>query len=201
MRPNLPFLLTTSNAILKLDGLLRWKKRLVKDATLSLPLTEVMKIARLTSPLLDPPRQSSPRPRLRHGRRLALLFHLNLYTLSFAGSPSLSFSSPNFPNCSSPRESASVYAAYLRSHFSVSQPKALRSRARDYLSELHRATCSDESYSSFCSPFSPAEFHAAASNFSSSSSTATGPNKVTYPMLKHLPRSGMDFLLHIFNLS
>ena len=31
-----------------------------------------------------------------------------------AGSPS---SSPNFPNCSSPRESALVYAAYLRSHF------------------------------------------------------------------------------------
>ena len=31
-----------------------------------------------------------------------------------------SSSSPNFPNCSSPRESASVYADYLRSHFSVS---------------------------------------------------------------------------------
>ena len=62
--------------------------RLVKDARLALPLTEVMKIARLTSPLLDVPRQSSPRPRLRHGRRLALLFHpnptLNLYTLFFA---------------------------------------------------------------------------------------------------------------------
>ena len=55
-----------------------------------------------------------------------------------------------------------------------------------------------KSYSSFCSPFSPAEFHAAASNLSS---TATGPDKVAYPMLKHLPRSGMDFLLHIFNLS
>ena len=40
---------------------------------------------------------------------------------SIAGSPSSSSSSPN---CSSPRESASVYAAYLRSHFSVSQPKA-----------------------------------------------------------------------------
>ena len=39
------------------------------------------------------------------------------------GSPSSCSSSPNFPNCSSPRESASVYAAYLRSHFSVSQPK------------------------------------------------------------------------------
>ena len=56
-----------------------------------------------------------------------------------------------------------------------------------------------ESHSSFCSPFSPAEFLAAASNLSSS--TATGPDKVAYPMLKHLSRSGMDLLLHIFNLS
>ena len=118
---------------------------------------------------------------------------------SIAGSPSSSSSSPNFPNCSSPRESGSVYAAYLRSHFSVSQPKALRSRARGYLTELRRATCSVESHSSFCSPFSPAEFHAALSNLSSS--TATGPDKVAYPMIKHLPRSGMGFLLHIFNLS
>ena len=117
---------------------------------------------------------------------------------SIAGSPSSSSSSPNFPNCSSPRESASVYAAYLRSHFSISQPKTLRSRARGYLTELRRATCSKESHSSFCSPFSLAEFLAAASNLSSS--TATGPDKVSYLMLKHLPRSGMDFLLHIFNL-
>ena len=118
---------------------------------------------------------------------------------SIAGSPSSSFSSPNFPNCSSPRESTSVYAAYLRFHFSVSQLKALRSRARGYLTEVRRATCSVESHSSFCSPFSPAEFLSAASNFSSS--TVTGPDKVAYPMLKHLPRSGMDFLLLIFNLS
>ena len=38
--------------------------------------------------VLDVPRQSSPRPRLRHGRRLALLFHLgltlNLCSLFFA---------------------------------------------------------------------------------------------------------------------
>ena len=76
----------------------------------------------------------------------------SVYSLlrSVAGSSS---SSLNFPNCSSPRESASVYAAYLRSHFSVSQPKALRSRARSYLSELRRPTCSEESHSSFCSPF------------------------------------------------
>ena len=118
---------------------------------------------------------------------------------SIGGSPSSSSSSPNFPNCSSPRKLASVYAAYLRSHFSVPQPKALCSRARGYLSELRRATCPEEYHSSFCSPFSPTELHAAASNLSSS--TATGPNKVAYPTLKHLPRSGMDFLLHIFNLS
>ena len=71
---------------------------------------------------------------------------VNSLLRSIAGSPS---SSPNFPNCSSPRESALVYAAYLRSHFSVSQPKALPSRARGYLSELRRATCSEESHSSF----------------------------------------------------
>ena len=97
-----------------------------------------------------------------------------------AGSPSSSSSSPNFPNCSSPRDS--VYAAYLRSHFSVSQPKALRSRARGYLTKLRRAKYPVESHSSFCSPFSPAEFLAAASNLSSS--TATGSDKVAYPMLK-----------------
>ena len=179
---------------------------LVKDERLSLPLTEVMKIARLTSLLLDAPRQSSPRPRLRHGRRLALLIHPNqtekLCTLLFrsvAGSPSSSSFSPTFPNCSFPRESASVYATYLRSHFFVSQPKALCSKARGYLTELRRVTRPVESHSSLCSPFSPAEFLAAASNLSSS--TATGPDKVAYPMLKHLPRSGMDFLLYIFNLS
>ena len=118
---------------------------------------------------------------------------------SIAGSSSSFSSSPNFPNCSSTRESASIYAAYLRSHLSVSQPKTLRSRARGYLSELHRTTCPEESHSSFCFSFSPAEFLAAASNLSSS--TATGPDKVAYPMLKYLPRSGMDLLFPIFNLS
>ena len=116
---------------------------------------------------------------------------------SIAGTSSSSSFSSNFPNCSSPKKPALIYAAYLRSHFSVSQPKALRSRA--YLSEIRQATCPEESHLSFCSPFSPTEFLAAASNLSFS--TATGPDKVAYPMLKHLPRSGMDFLLYIFNLS
>ena len=87
-----------------------------------------------------------------------------------------------------------IFADYLSSHFSVSQPKALRSRR--YLSDLRRATCPDESHSSFCSPD---EFLVAAANLFSS--TATGQDKIAYPMLKNLLRSGMDFLLYIFNLS
>ena len=87
---------------------------------------------------------------------------------SVATSSSSSFPFSNFPKCSSPREYALVYAAYLRSHFSISQPKTLRSRATDYLSEPRRATCPEESHSSFF----PAEFLVAASNLSSS--TATG---------------------------
>ena len=110
---------------------------------------------------------------------------------SIAGSPSLSSCSLNFPNHSSPRESASVNAAYLRFHFSVSQPMALCSRARGYLSELCQATCPEGSHLSFGFPFSPAEFLAAAFNLSSS--TASGPDKIAYPMLKHLPSSGWIF--------
>ena len=99
-----------------------------------------------------------------------------------AGFSFSSSSSRNFPNCSSARESFSIFADYLRSHFSVSQAKALRSRARGYVSELRQATCPEESHSSFFFLFSPAEFVAAATNLSSS--TATGPDKVAYPHVK-----------------
>ena len=74
---------------------------------------------------------------------------------SISGSPSSSSSSPNFPNCSSKRESASVYAAYLRSHLSVSQPKTLRSRARGYLPEVRRATCPEDLTGFFALLFLP----------------------------------------------
>ena len=60
-----------------------------------------------------------------------------------AGFPFSSSSFPNFPNCSSPMESASVYATYLRSHFpcvaepvatslSSAEPRALRSLTRPF---------------------------------------------------------------------
>ena len=50
---------------------------------------------------------------------------------------------------------------------------------------------------SFCSSFSFTELFVGASNLSSS--TAAGPDKAAYPMLKHFFRSGMDLFL-IFNL-
>ena len=96
-------------------------------------------------------------------------------------------------------KSALVFAGYLRSHLSVAWPKAMRSTAGDYLSEIRGATFLKESHLSFFSPFSSAEFLAAASNLFLSNTT--GPDKVASPMLKRLPGSGMNFFLHLFNLS
>ena len=172
----------------------------MKDARLSRPLTEVMKIARLTSPLPDAPRQSSSRPRLRHPRRLALLFHPNqtqkLCTLFFAlwlallppllNSPTVLPGNrlrsmpltcyPTFPFLSQKSCVAEPEATFLSS----AEPRVLRSLAR------------------------PSALLSLPLNFlrlpSTSSSTATGPDKVAYPMLKRLPRSGMDFFLHTLNL-
>ena len=181
------------------------EEALVKNASLSLPLTKVMKIAWLTSPLPEVlPLIAQAQAKAWQTTCSFLLPKSNpesVYSLfrSVAGCSFSFSSSPNFPNCSSPRESASVFADSLRSHFSISQPKALRSRARGYLSKLRRAICPEESYLSFCSPFSPAELLAAASNLSSF--TAICPDKVAYPVLKYLFRSDMDFLFHIFNLS
>ena len=158
-----------------------------------------MKIFRLTSLLPHMPLLSSPKVRLRHGRQHA---HFSpdsdpksAYSLLLSVASS---SSHNFPNCLSPGEKVSVDADYLRFRFSVPQPKALYSRARCYFSELCRATCSKEFHFSFCSPFFPMNF-SRPTNFPSY--TTTNRDKVSYPMIKHLPCSGMHFLLHIFDLS
>ena len=107
---------------------------------------------------------------------------LNLCTLPFVLSQ-LIFLLSQVYNSSTPRESASVLANYLRCHFSVSQPKTLHSRTRGYLSKLHKAMCPEEYHLSFCSSFSPAKFLAASTNLSSSTASFIS---VAYPMLKHL---------------
>ena len=70
---------------------------------------------------------------------------------------------------------------------------------RQCLHVLRTSSCHDESHSTFCSPFTLPELHSALSHLSSS--TASGPDKLSYPVLRHLPPTGLDFLLHIFNLS
>ena len=50
----------------------------------------------------------------------------------------------------------------------------------------------------FCSPFSSLELSSAI--FQLSTSTSSGPDQITYPLLSHLPQSALHFL-HIFNLS
>ena len=152
MRENFPFLLAVSNANLKPGCLLKW---LVKDVTFLLPLVEVMKIIRLTSLLPNMLHLSSPR--LRHGRRLALLSlsptsdPKSVYFLLHAHTGS--YSSLSFPNCSFPRKSASVFVNYLIFHFSVSQPKALHSRAEATFA-ISAKTCALRSFIPLSSPSS-----------------------------------------------
>ena len=83
----------------------------------------------------------------------------------------------NFPNYSSPEDSASFFADFLRSRFIFFQPKTLRSRAKGYLSKVHRVKCL------FQLSLLPAEFFA----------TAISPDKAAYAMPNYLPRSDIDF--------
>ena len=125
----------------------------------------------------------------------------SVYSLlrSIAGSASPASSLPNFPNCPTPKKSATLYANYLREHFSASQPKPLRSRGKGYLNELRSKYRNSELQTEFSAPLTISELHSATADLSSS--TATGPDNIAYPMLKHLPQAGMEFLLYIFNLS
>ena len=62
-------------------GLLKWKKRLVNDVRLLLPIKEVMKIVELTSLLPNMLLLLPPRPRLRRDKGLALLSFVLLLVL------------------------------------------------------------------------------------------------------------------------
>ena len=54
-------------------------------------------------------------------------------------------------------------------------------------------------HSTFCSPFSSLELSTAISQLSTS--TSSGPDQITYPLLSLFPQSALHFLLYIFNLS
>ena len=69
------------------------------------------------------------------------------------------------------------------------------------MNELRKANCEDASslHNSFCSPFSLAELSTAICKLSSS--TASGPDQIAYPLLKHLHEPAQLLLLSLFNRS
>ena len=108
---------------------------------------------------------------------------------------------PSFPDCTSPLDTANHYASYLCSHLSQATPRSSRRAERQFMNELRKASCEDASslHNSFCSPFSLNELSTAISNLSSS--TASGPDQIAYPLLKHLPEPAQLLLLSLFNRS
>ena len=121
MRPNLPFLSAVSNVILNPGGLLR-KEEAVSERCQAFAAAHRSDEDRQAS-IFTSRRASSVIAKAKAEAWQTTCSSLSpksnpkcVYSLlrSIAGSPS---SSPNFPNCSSPRESALVYAAYPRSFF------------------------------------------------------------------------------------
>ena len=108
---------------------------------------------------------------------------------------------PSFPGCSSPLDTANHYASYLRSHLSQAILRTSRGAERQFMNELRKASCEDALPSTIPSapPFSLAELFTAISKLSSS--TASGPDQITYPLLKHLPEPAQLLLLSLFNRS
>ena len=117
---------------------------------------------------------------------------------SIAGSSNPRSSLPDFPGASSPDDCANLLAQHLKSHFSSPTPPCARSQERAQLNSVRASKC-NLLHNSLCSPFSSQELDTALSQLSSS--TAAGPDKITYPLLSHLPQVGRDLLLYLFNLS
>ena len=114
------------------------KKKETKKETRILPLpTEVMKSNRLTSQPISKSSPSLSNPMHNYGTKHARLHLLNSSTLFFDLSPHSASSSTSFLDFSIaflPGVGINLSVSnYLKFYFSVSHPKALRSRDRDYL--------------------------------------------------------------------
>ena len=104
---------------------------------------------------------------------------------SISGSPSPTSSDlPNFSNCHTPVDCANHLSSHLQSHFSTQTPKPFRSTEKAQMKQIRTAHC-NTLHSTFCSPFSSIELSTAISQLSTS--TSSGPDQITYPLLSHLP--------------
>ena len=101
----------------------------------------------------------------------------------------------SFPGCSFPLDTANHYASYLCSHLSQATPRTLHRAEPQFMNKLRKASCENASslHNSFLSLFSLAELSTATSKLSSS--TASGPDQIAYPLRKHLPEPAQ--LLHL----
>ena len=108
---------------------------------------------------------------------------------------------PSFPGCTSPLDTANHYASHLRSHLSQATPRTSRRAEQHFMNELRKTSCEDASslHNSFCSPFSLTELSTAMCNLPSS--TASDPDQIAYPLLKHLLEPPQLLLLSLFNRS
>ena len=119
--------------------------------------------------------------------------------LSISGSPSPTTSDlPNFPNCHTPVDFANHLFSHLLSHFSTQTPKPFETTEKAQMNLIRTAHC-NTLHSTFCSPFSSLELSTVISQLSTS--TSSGPDQITYPLLTQFPQSMLHFLLYIFNLS
>ena len=118
---------------------------------------------------------------------------------SISGSPSSTTSDlSNFPSCHTPVNCANHLSLHLQSYFSTQTSKHFRSTEKAQMNHIRTAHC-NTLHSTFCSPLSSLELFTTISQLSTS--TSSGPDQITYPLLTHLPQSALHLLLYIFNLS
>ena len=110
---------------------------------------------------------------------------------SISGSPSpTNYDLPNFPNCHTSVDCANHLSSHLQSHFSTQTPKPFQSTEKAQMNHIRTAHC-NTLHSTFCSPFSSLKLSTAISQLSTS--TSSGPDQITYPLLSHLPQSAYIF--------
>ena len=99
---------------------------------------------------------------------------------------------PNSPSCHTLVHCANHISSHLQSYFSTQTPKLFRSTEKAQMNHIRTAHC-NTLHSTFCSPFSSLELSTAISQLSTS--TSSGPDQITYPLLTHLPQSALPFYI------
>ena len=209
MLPLLPFLSAASTALLKPGGLLKSQMPSQNAEKHTVPKKakahcseedrqHYIATFRYTSTVISKAKAkswqntcSSLFPKTRPGKVFSLL-------RSISGSPPQLLLTFPISQIATSVDCANHLSSHLQSHFSTQTPKPFRSTEKAQIKHIRTAHC-NTLHSTFCSPFSSLELSTAISQLSTS--TSSGPDQITHPLLSHLPQSALHFLLYIFNLS